>query len=277
LFKGPFQGLYAEPAGARLPSLLLNTTVVETGQRAVFSNLKVGGLPDVLDMLDDRYQLADVRTSAAAGASARFTYVSPAGRVDIADHDSIRLVDGGYFENSGAATMGDLIALLGDSGQSFRPILVLIRNDPTAARLCRRDGGGGSAPNGGQFNATISEITAPAEALLETRGARQRIAEVKAARLVEAMGGSVIEIPLAAVLDVQIATLKTASAEPVDEEAIDRLRSRYLEPPLGWSLSEEARKGMDETMDNELGGLAQQFRYLETALQGGSIPPCDPM
>jgi len=277
LFKGPFQGLYAEPAGARLPSLLLNTTVVETGQRAVFSNLKVGGLPDVLDMLDDRYQLAEVRTSAAAGASARFTYVSPAGRVDIANHDSIRLVDGGYFENSGAATMGDLIALLGDSGQSFRPILVMIRNDPTAARLCRRDGGGGSAPNGGQFNATISEITAPAEALLETRGARQRIAEVKAARLVEAMGGSVIEIPLAAVLDVQIATLKTASAEPVDEETIDRLRSRYLEPPLGWSLSEEVRKGMDETMDNELGGLAQQFRYLETALQGGSVPPCDPM
>jgi predicted acylesterase/phospholipase RssA len=281
LFAGPFQNLYAGAAGDRLPSLLLNTTVVETGQRAVLSNLDVGGLPGVVDLFDDRYQLAAIRTSAAAGASARFTYVSPAGRVDIAGDDSVRLVDGGYFENSGAATMGDLIALLddriGDSDRKFRPVLIVINNDPTSVGLCRRDNGGSDTLKGGRFNAAVSEVAAPIRALFETRGARQQIAEVKAARLVEAMGGGVVQMPLAAVLDVQLETARAQAAEPLSEEAIAKIKEKYLEPPLGWSMSEEVRNGMDQTLDDRAGGLAKQFQNLTTALGGGRIPACEPM
>jgi predicted acylesterase/phospholipase RssA len=281
LFAGPFQNLYAGAAGDRLPSLLLNTTVVETGQRAVLSNLDVGGLPGVVDLFDDRYQLAAIRTSAAAGASARFTYVSPAGRVDIAGDDSVRLVDGGYFENSGAATMGDLIALLddriGDSDRKFRPVLIVINNDPTSVGLCRRDNSGSDTLKGGRFNAAVSEVAAPIRALFETRGARQQIAEVKAARLVEAMGGGVVQMPLAAVLDVQLETARAQAAEPLSQEAIAKIKEKYLEPPLGWSMSEEVRKGMDQTLDDRAGGLAEQFQYLTTALGGGTIPACEPM
>ena len=276
LFRGPFRALYVGTRSMRLPSLLLNTTVVETGQRAVVSNLQVGALPGVVDLLDERYQLSAIRTSAAAGASARFTYVSPAGRVDIAGGDSIRLVDGGYFENSGAATMGDLIAQLVDSGQRLRPILLIISNDPTAANLCGRDDGEVAEPAGGRFNANVSEVISPLQALLNTRGARQQIAEVKAARLVEAMGGSVIEVPLAAVLRARLQTLEAATPAPLSEETINEVRRRYLEPPLGWSLSQEVRSGMDQTIDDEAGGLASEFDYLVTALGGDSIPPCKP-
>lgn len=285
LFSGPFQNLYAGAAGEKLPSLLLNTTVVETGQRAVLSDLQVGGLPGVVDLFESRYQLAAIRTSAAAGASARFTYVSPAGRVDIADDDNIRLVDGGYFENSGAATMGDLIALLDDSlgdgsGESdppFRPVLIVINNDPTAPALCRRDNGADDQLQGERFNAAVSEVAAPIRALFETRGARQQIAEVKAARLVEAMGGAVIEMPLAAVLDVQLDAARAAAAEPLSDEAVAQIRRKYLEPPLGWSISREVRNGMDATLDDPPADLARQFGYLTTALGGGEIPACDPM
>jgi hypothetical protein len=99
---------------------------------------------------------------------------------------------------------------------------------------------------------------------------------VKAARLVETMGGSIIEVPLAAVLNTRLEALSAETAGAADAQDIKALTQRYVEPPLGWSMSQEVRHGMDQTLDNEAGGLAQQFRYLETALGGGSIPPCDP-
>lgn len=271
LFKGPFQGLYSGPEAAALPSLLLNTTIVETGQRGVFSNLRVDGLPQVIDLLEPRYGLGGVRTSAAAGASARFTYVSPAGTVHVEDGDTLRLVDGGYFENSGAATMTDLITLLVKNGVALQPILIIIDNDTTAPNLCRRDGSVDQPPSGERFNSTVSEVTAPAQALLQTRAARGNLAEVTAANLVEGIGGTVIEVPLASVLRARLAALGAA-----DAETIAAVESRYVEPPLGWSLSQEVREGMDNTLRKEQGGLDRQFRYLAIALglEQGEVPPC---
>jgi hypothetical protein len=272
LFRGPFPDLYRGENAIRLPSLLLNTTVVETGQRGIVSNLQVDDLPGVLDLLDPRYGLTGIRTSAAAGASARFTYVSPAGTVRVTDGGRLRLVDGGYFESSGAASTADLIAALRDGGVAMRPILLLIRNDPVAPDLCRRDGGGTAPPAGDTFNSTVSEVGAPIEALLETRSARGHLAEVQAARLVEGLGGTVIEWPLAAVLRSRL------TAVAATEAAREAVRARYLEPPLGWSLSDEVRRGMDETLDQQAGGLARELRYLAAALgeEAGSVPSCEP-
>jgi hypothetical protein len=177
--------------------------------------------------------------------------------------------------------MGDLIALLddriGDSDRKFRPVLIVINNDPTSVGLCRRDGGGDDGLQGNRFNAAVSEVAAPIQALFATRGARQQIAEVKAARLVETMGGGVVQMPLAAVLDVQLEAARAQAAEPLSEEAIAKIKEKYLEPPLGWSMSEEVRKGMDQTLDKRAGGLAKQFEYLNNALSGGTIPACEPM
>lgn len=269
-FRGPFQALYDGPVGQRLPSLLLNTTSVDSGQRAVVSNLTVGELPQIIDLLQPRYQLDAIRTSAAAGASARFTYVSPAGSVHVKDGAKLRLVDGGYFENSGAATMGDLLALLSEGDHPIKPILLLIRNDPNAPDLCRRGNDKAPQPAGIDFNATVSEVSAPIEALLHTRDARGRLAEVKTARLVEALGGDVIEVPLAAVLRSKLDTVGP------DQAARQALRASFVEPPLGWSLSRQVRDGMDETLEQERGGLREQFRHLAVALglEQGVVPPC---
>jgi hypothetical protein len=271
LFKGPFQGLYSGPEAVALPSLLLNTTIVETGQRGVFSNLSVDGLPQVIDLLEPRYGLSGIRTSAAAGASARFTYVSPAGTVQIEGGGKLRLVDGGYFENSGAASMTDLIARLVKDGAAIRPILIIIDNDTTAPNLCQRDGSVDQPPSGDGFNSSVSEVTAPAKALLQTRAARGELAEVNAADLVEGIGGTVVEVPLASVLRARLAALGAADAETIAE-----VESRYVEPPLGWSLSQEVREGMDNTLRNEQGGLDRQIHYLAIALglEEGEVPPC---
>ncbi|EGV20538.1 hypothetical protein [Thiocapsa marina] len=151
-----------------------------------------------------------------------------------------------------------------------RPIFG-VDNDPTAPNLCRRDGSVDRFPSGGGFNATVSEVTAPVEALLETRSARGELAEVIAADLVEGLGGTVIEVPLAAVLRARLAALGA-----VDAETVAAVANRYVEPPLGWSLSQEVREGMDNTLSNEQGGLDLQFRYLAIALglEQGKVPPC---
>lgn len=267
-FREPFAALHAGDVGRRLPSLLLNATLVETGQRAIVSDLALDDFPDTLDLLGGTAPLGGLPLSAAAGLSARFTYVSPAGTVPGAGGAPLRVVDGGYFENSGAATVLDLLRLLRESGAAFTPVLVLIDNDPVAAHVCRRDRGGPDrTPLGGGFNAALSEATAPFETLLNTRQARGRLAQVEAARAVEAMGGTVIEVSMAAVARENLARA-TGAAERA------AVAQRLLEPPLGWSLSRQVRRDMDDVIDQGLGGLATEFRLLGDALGGAGRQDC---
>lgn len=274
LFKGPFQALYVGPGADRLPSLLLNTTLVGTGQRAVVSNLRVDRLADVVDLLDPVWGLAAIRTSAAAGASARFTYVSPAGTVPLPAGGVARVVDGGYFENSGAATLVDLLAVLSADQPGLKPILLVINNDPEAPPLCPRDGPiPDPTPAGSAGNGNLSELITPFSALLATRGARGTLAQVNAADLVDRMGGKVIELPLSAVL-----AAREAAIAGDDWRAREALARSFAEPPLGWSLSAEVRHGMDETLDGQQGVLKTQVQYLRIALglESGEVPACRP-
>jgi hypothetical protein len=93
--------LWAKPRS--VPNLFLNGTSVETGKRIIASNLRINN--DFTDSTDASDALDGVlRVSTAVHMSARFTYVSPAGGLRSGDH----VVDGGYFENSGAATADDI-------------------------------------------------------------------------------------------------------------------------------------------------------------------------
>ena len=93
-----------------MPLLLLNTTTVEGGRRALISPLPVRPreFPDTVDV---RAAIGrPLSNGAAAHLSARFMYVSPAGTVRTPDGNVAgHLVDGGYFENSGATTLADAL------------------------------------------------------------------------------------------------------------------------------------------------------------------------
>ena len=90
-------------ADKRLPSLFLNGTLVETGQRVITSNVRIDGrLAGAVDAFDIIGK--DVPLSTAAHNSARFPYVSPVGTIP-----QRHIADGGYFENSGAGTAADLV------------------------------------------------------------------------------------------------------------------------------------------------------------------------
>jgi hypothetical protein len=95
----------------------LNATHQETGRRIIASNIKIER--DIfLDSFDELNLLeSDMPASTAAHNSARFTYVSPAGKLVSSGEKSQNrshsgkksqnrgyVIDGGYFENYGALT-----------------------------------------------------------------------------------------------------------------------------------------------------------------------------
>ncbi|MGA7979819.1 MAG: hypothetical protein WCA32_06275 [Chromatiaceae bacterium] len=269
-FTRAFTDLYANAGRDQLPSLLLNTTAVGSGSRAIVSNMVVGDFSDTVDLLSDGYTIQKVRLSASAGMSARFTYVSPAGSLRRSNGTTMRVVDGGYFENSGAVTAMDLLTALDAGRPNLFPILVLIRNDPQARPVCHRAGAAvptklGPGPEGAAVDELLSEVAAPLRALLNARSARGRLAEIAAAKRVENQGGVVVEISLAAVTRASLAAAPSAKAKA-------RVRSRTIEPPLGWSLSEVVRRDMDRVLDSRGGGLDREFGVLRAALTDSLNP-----
>lgn len=119
--------------GKSAPALFINSTEVETGRRAVLSNVKIDG-----EFFDDAVSLQEklscnIRYSTAILFSARFPYFSPAAAVQ-PHEDSVHLrrhyVDGGYFENNGCVTALEVIkAIMTRSKKNIRPIVLLLTND----------------------------------------------------------------------------------------------------------------------------------------------------
>src|SRR5262249_13697398 len=103
-----FNSLFKSANESELPALLLNGTHVATGKRIITSSVKIqnSGLLDTYDFF--KLVDGDVWIATAVLNSARFTYVSPPGRMWSTQGNHIKdngfIVDGGYFENFGAIT-----------------------------------------------------------------------------------------------------------------------------------------------------------------------------
>jgi hypothetical protein len=132
-----------------LPHLLLNGTDVTTGRRLITSTMRWAArdplFPDAGDFV--RMTGRDVRLSTAVTNSARFPFVSPAGRfVNASSGTAHQIIDGGYFENYGARTVWELARAIDDlalSDPAFPvvPIVVVVSNDLDADQAPRHRGG----------------------------------------------------------------------------------------------------------------------------------------
>src|SRR5258708_2860084 len=120
-----------------LPALLLHGVHVATGNRIVTSNLRVSDIPlaDTYAVFHDMLEI-DIPLSTAVHNSARFTYVSPAGTLRQGGTGAVRgrVVDGGYFENFGAATALETLNAvsyeLKATNKNFRRFIIQISNEP---------------------------------------------------------------------------------------------------------------------------------------------------
>jgi hypothetical protein len=169
-----FTGLWRGPAG-HLPALFLNGTHVETGKRIITASVKIDGTAfrDAYDFF--ALVSGDVLPSTAAHNSARFPYVSPAGTLRADGANRGHIVDGGYFENFGATTAAELlhaaIEQLGRRGNTARPVLIQISNDPQFRDdELDVDRMAGPAPRPG--NRLAPEILSPPRTMLNARNAR---------------------------------------------------------------------------------------------------------
>jgi len=218
-FERPIDDLYR--GCESLPHLLLNSTVVETGQRAVLTRLDTnpaGAEPvfiDHFDAMDARYTARQQSLAGLAHHSARFPVVSPAGTVEELTgkggrRSAFRLVDGGYFDNSGTQTAIELIGYLQRTvKRPFTPILVLVRNAP--------DPKGCDGPCTPGTSNWFPEIGSIIGALSSVRGAHAVSARESVERVL---------------------------AEPVIDLVVGD-QTPAARAPLGWSLSDSVRKALD--------------------------------
>lgn len=212
------------------PALILNTTEVASGERLVvspfwFSGAGLNFLP-VWDSEDGSQKAAYAPVlSSAAGLSARFPWITPAAyfhrpeivktvkdgkTVEETKIKKIRVVDGGYFENSGVATALDLVkgmveAIGADPDRKVEINLLVF----TSAKF--------ETPEA----KSLGELIDPIRTMFSTRGARAGIA----------IGEALAEFR----------NLSTESTQ-VNANVIKLELDGYEYPlPLGWRLSPVTR------------------------------------
>ncbi|WP_267225700.1 hypothetical protein [Dyella silvae] len=203
-FAQPFAALYQhadEAPAAMLPALFLNSTTVAEGRRFIQHPFQPIATPqrqpwtagfDGSLWLDPRVPLSEVVLN-----SARFTYVSPAGTLEVHSAnppvpDRLQLVDGGYFEDSGATTLLEIMRLVraraASRGQRVRFIILHISNDPQMVDFVDQHDPQHPLPfysvmcpqqPGAVKDGISGEAVAPLNALLGTRSARGEYARVQ--------------------------------------------------------------------------------------------------
>jgi uncharacterized membrane protein (GlpM family) len=237
-----FEGL-GNPSSAT-PGLLLNTTIVETGDRFVLGSYAISD--NSSEKLQCQYSSLfkdstafDINLSTAAFASARFTFFTPAASVTMCSISAqgertpwkLRLVDAGYYENSGCATLAkvldaiDLYALIAAKGRvSAKSILIfaIVISSPDAPLGPQVDEDvEGNLTDG--YEHWLGECMSPIRALLGTRGARGRDS----------------------VESLQTALTKLTEWSKIRTCLIRfNLNDRKAKIPLGWTLSDESCKNI---------------------------------
>ncbi len=173
--------------GYDLPILCINTTRMQDGSPAVISNIALDDPAfnkriDVLKLLSED---EDMKLSSAVVLGASFPYLSPAGRIDtkvkVIDSllkDTIRtepqyFVDGGYFDNSGAGVVNEMIVLLNDIitkdstlkkyAGKIEFYVTHITNDPVGDYVL------------GKVNPIVNDLAAPIKTLMGAYGSQTAV------------------------------------------------------------------------------------------------------
>lgn len=246
-FSAPFLSLWPKNdplISPVIPPVFLNMTRVENGYPVYVSNLIISEPqynPDLSGKLSDSYlprsfhydilkkAPADVRFSTASLLSARFPYVSPAGTLTGKDGGNIGLVDGGYFDNTGANTAYQVLFKLAEQKESFGlqivPVIVYIKN-------------GLQTPDEKTSGRTmLYQLFAPIDTLMQGRDANTNNDFLKLQDLVNSYQGQVITY-----------SLQDDNDDPTTI-------------PLGWALSRKAQNDIDHQVQKiNLGELGKYLK-----------------
>jgi hypothetical protein len=245
-----------------LPTLLLNTTHVESGRRYVQSALRTESVlhdsPNIISLLK-----SDLPLATAIHNSARFTFVSPGGHLDLQDGLELgRVVDGGYFENSGLTTLQEINTYIRERNADtakvkVRPIILYLCNDPAACARGRERDSIIVAKS-----TSVNELLAPVRALLKTRDARGALSMEQLRRRPDL---SFLELDVCVSLSHSGPKQQQTPGTTGDTTRLAHARERVVTPALGWLLSKLARDWMDSSLVAGRGVAANSCRQNNVA------------
>ena len=252
-FEAPFRDLWRDdPYG--LPSLILNTTSVDTGERHVVSNLstqgRLGTAPDVEAVVG-----GSLRLSTAVFLSARFPVISPEAIADVPNRGVRAWVDGGYFNNSGMAAVAQLLTSIEPvlrsaefAGKVQPVVLVVSSSPPPDVAAPAKAPGKSSASVGGSLLAPLS--------VLQRGGQAHNAAYIRHASDVVGDGAVLSDLrPPAGSAEVALGWMLSAQSRcaldaHVNEvlnrsrgsQSIARLLAAPRVPPTSWTSCREAAR-----------------------------------
>jgi hypothetical protein len=190
VFAETLEDLYAlnNKERANLPILFLNSARAKAGRSVLQAPITVPSA-ELDDLFDERLNTHGLALSDAVHNSARFPLVSPGGDVEGTDDTHWdALVDGGYFENSGAATLAELIRVLhkcADQPEGACPLakaeyedalariqVLFIMNDPDNPRSLFCKSNCSNPPLDPEKRINEEEVLTPVVGLFDSRGAR---------------------------------------------------------------------------------------------------------
>ncbi len=179
-----------------LPVLCINTTKMQDGKPAVISNIRIkedsatnnyfNNRIDVLDLLGPG---KDMKLSTAVVLGASFPYLSPAGRIDDYRSDSSSsgtnyFVDGGYFDNSGAGVVNEMIIALNhllseDEFSDFRNKLefYVIHMSNTDPKDLEKD----------RINPVVNDLLSPVRTMIGSYGSQTTVNDQRLKSFLTAM------------------------------------------------------------------------------------------
>ncbi len=188
--------------------------------------------------------MLDIALSTAAGISARFPWLTPAATIDVSDGriggktKKIRLVDGGYVDNSGVETVLDLLQSIASVRDKIDQAVQDGKKLPDGTRPYRKIQINLIVLSGGTYSErssfALGETMEPIRGLLSARASRAYVAIDRASyafpeRKFETRGRT------GAVQEVKISGLRVGEPEELSYQM-----------PLGWALSKRTREIIEE-------------------------------
>lgn len=280
-----------------LPHLILNSASVSDGKRVVQAGLDFLP-PEAYDLLDKRLDTSRLTLAGAVHNSARFPYISPGGLVYVRSPKSEwdYLVDGGYFENSGVATINAILNRLKAEPGLLRPedqvVVIVIENDPVwehewlckgdKENICKHDASDAAAD---KANAVARQAPAGAAKGSGTGTGSDRASACPAAAKTPLLAE--VTIPPLALYQSRNARAHAAEAEAIrilggcTARRVVELRYPKVEgekePPMSWFLNAGSRKIMEKKLGGEHPDASQKaylaFREQWQQMQRYIAPP----
>ena len=211
-----------------LPALMINATRMQDGRPAVASTLRMdsgvfGKRLDILGMMDSS---KDVRLGTMTVLGARFPYLSPAGRLG-----DDYYVDGGYFDNSGAGAVHEMLielkrivdsTLSKDTSHFYRKLrfhIIHTRNSPLVEDRARK------------VHPLVNDLLAPVKTLIGAYGTQTDVNNLRVVKYLQQINGG------------ESTYISFNLYRPGE-------RDRY---PMSWSISGVNRDSMDARLEEHPG------------------------